>query len=108
MTTKYTPGPWILKVRAGMGKAKDATVADIEAPGPYRGDIARLQSAEHINGIAADEMAANARLIAASPDLLEAAMCALGHLTGNMDGNMDLGDPRDMLRAAIAKAEGRS
>jgi len=51
---------------------------------------------------------ANARLIAAAPELLEAAKCALGHLTGNMDGDMDLGDPLEMLRAAIAKAEGRT
>lgn len=45
-------------------------------------------------------------MIAAAPDLLEACRCALGHLTGNMDGDMDLGDPLKMLRSAIAKAEG--
>lgn len=39
-------------------------------------------------------------------DLLNAARCALGHLTGNMDGDMDLGDPIELLRASIAKAEG--
>lgn len=32
---------------------------------------------------------------------------ALGHLTGNMDGDMDLGDPIEMLRSAVAKTEGR-
>ena len=43
----------------------------------------------------------------ASPDLLIAARCALGHLTGNMDGDMDLGNPVDLLRASIATAEGQ-
>lgn len=37
------------------------------------------------------------------PDLVAAAKCALGALTGNMDGDMDLGDPVEMLRAALAK-----
>jgi hypothetical protein len=48
----------------------------------------------------------NAHLIAAAPDLFEACRCALGQLTGNMDGDMDIGDPVELLRAAIAKAEG--
>lgn len=42
------------------------------------------------------------------PDLVAAASCALGLLTGNMDGDMDLGDPVEMLRAAIAKTTPRA
>lgn len=38
-------------------------------------------------------------------DLVSAARCALGYLTGNMDGDMDLGDPVEMLRTAIAQVE---
>ncbi len=49
---------------------------------------------------------ADARLIAAAPELFEACRCALGQLTGNMDGDMDIGNPVELLRAAIAKAEG--
>lgn len=133
MTTKHTPGPWVLKVRAGMGKAKDATAADIEALGPYRGDIARLQSAEHIGGIAADELVANARLIAAAPDMLAALRLHQAwadseragpdygdqardtHPNGEeiwrrwWHGNLDLCDRANReTAAAIAKAEGRS
>lgn len=37
--------------------------------------------------------------------LVKAATCALGHLTGNMDGDMDLGDPVEMLRAALSLPE---
>lgn len=40
--------------------------------------------------------------------LLEACLCALGHMTGNMDGDMDLGEPVEMLRAAIAKTAAAS
>jgi hypothetical protein len=40
--------------------------------------------------------------------LRKAAECALGHLTGNMDGDWSHGDPVEMLRAALAPAtEGR-
>ena len=38
-------------------------------------------------------------------DLFIAARCALGHLTGNMDGDMDLGDPIELLRASVSKVE---
>jgi hypothetical protein len=37
--------------------------------------------------------------------LLKAAKCALGHLTGNMDGDMEIGEPRELLRQAIAAFE---
>ena len=69
---KWTPAPWALEIRAGSGTAADCTIAMIEQAderAPYRGMIARLQSAEHIEGIAKDEMVANARLIAAAPNM---------------------------------------
>ena len=48
-----------------------------------------------------DEVKANANLIAAAPDLLEACKAALNMV------ETDLGPPNwDILRAAIAKAEG--
>jgi len=45
-----------------------------------------------------------AALEATTHDLIDACRCALGHLTGNMDGDMDLGDPVEMLRTALSKA----
>ena len=97
MTQKHTPGPWVLKVR----KHDDFTVAEIEIDAsPYRGDVARLQSCEHIDGIATDELLANARLIASAPELLEALEMAVLWL--KFDGKYDvLG-----FQAAIAKAKG--
>lgn len=35
----------------------------------------------------------------------EACSCALGHLTGNMDGDIELGDPVELLRAALNPVE---
>jgi hypothetical protein len=67
----HTPAPWVLKIRPGHHD-DNVTVAEIEVNGKYRGGIARLQSAEHIDGIAKDELIANARLIAAAPDMLAA------------------------------------
>jgi len=46
--------------------------------------------------------AANARLIAAAPDLLEACKAMLGHV----GGSVDFCDAMAMIRAAISKAEG--
>lgn len=73
MSTKHTPAPWVLEIRNGLGEASsEATVAEIGTSGKYRGGIAYAQSAEHIDGIGRDELIANARLIAAAPDMLDA------------------------------------
>lgn len=69
---KWTPGPWVLNIRASMGDATGEIVAEIEPPNSardYRGDITRLQSCCHIGGIGHEELTANAKLIAAAPDL---------------------------------------
>ena len=72
---KWTPGPWVLNIRASMGDATGEIVAEIEPPNSardYRGDITRLQSCCHIGGIGHEELTANAKLIAAAPDLYAA------------------------------------
>ena len=101
----HTPGPWSAcgQDRGGCScgqvwsRAVDQPVA--KANTIWGDDL------EHPYGeIPFAEMVANARLIAAAPELLAAATCALGMLTGNLDGDWSLGDPVDMLRAAIAKA----
>ena len=73
--TTHTPGPW----HWGHNSASDASTACIEIrpDGPYRGNVADLQSCEHIMGITMAETEANARLIAAAPELLEALIGAL-------------------------------
>jgi hypothetical protein len=77
------------------------TIAEIGTTGSYRGAVTRLQSAEHIYGIGKDELIANARLIAAAPDLLEALKLLLSSAHDYQSGITE-------ARAAIAKAEGRT
>lgn len=73
-----------------------------------RGCIQEAKGADVTNGYATDHLDAAENLLreieGVSDYLLSACRCALGHLTGNMDGDMDLGDPVEMLRAAISKA----
>ena len=103
MTTQHTPGPW------PVGDA-GATVFGPPNGNPSPATIARVSFAM----IPSDEMVANARLIAAAPDLL----AALGDAWRSLDRLAD--EPDNMhawqeatrvamaCRAAIAKAEGRS
>lgn len=114
--TPWTKGRWLLTVRKAMGDAADCTVATIDHDGgPYRGDITRLQSAEHIGGIDAAEMIANARLIAAAPDMAEAleTIVHMGHdCPATFPGDETAWEARrarmmqDIARAALAKALG--
>lgn len=92
MQTKHTPGPW------NFAKSDIDGRYSIYGNGPlaYCGDTGA------VNG----DGEANARLIAAAPDLL----VALKALVGEADlGEVDLDDDRAKLeqaRAAIAKATG--
>jgi hypothetical protein len=102
MTTRHTPAPWVLKIRPAEHD-DNVTVAEIEVNGKYRGGIARLQSAEHIDGIAKDELIANARLIAAAPEMLDALTRAVSCQPSDDSCEPWVSD----ARAAIAKAEGQ-
>ena len=93
----FTPGPWNVAVdihddRIGIGSTSGVVVF-----APHRkGARAGVQTIQ------------DARLIAASPDLLDALHVALGHMTGGMDGDWRDCNPLDVIRAAIAKARGQS
>lgn len=92
---KHTPGPWIVY--------NDDDLAHSVLQAISRGDICRI--GYYPSGIDAtvEEINANARLIAASPDLLEACKAAKKHL------EPDLVEPGRTvfwsLVSAIAKAE---
>jgi len=97
-TTKHTPGPWKFWDRADPFSAlvtDDAGIAGIAAP------IVRIRGIE----MSPEEMRANARLIAAAPDLLEA-------LRGIIEiGKRDLTNPKydgyfNAALTALQKAEG--
>jgi len=117
---KWTKGPWALLVEQSY--RPECTVATIEQAGedlPYRGMIARLQSAEHIDGIDGAELTANAHLLAAAPDLY-AALEPLDAVATDRAVNapewrnkdtvgvsLTIGELR-AIRAALAKARGQA
>ena len=92
----HTPGPWHTR---GAGT---------ERAWVYAGNVA-IASARHASG---HDCEANARLIAAAPDLLEACIEALPYLettAAELAENYDSDDSAplaDRLRAAIAQAKG--
>ena len=103
MSGAWTPGHWRLLVEQSY--RPECTVATIEQDGedlPYRGMIARLQSAEHIDGITGEELTANAHLIAAAPDLY--AALEMAQLWLSVDGRFDM----QGINAALAKARGEA
>ena len=98
---KHTPGPWLLR---------SSTVYALDATGTTNRFWAQPQVGWVENGVAytsEDELTANARLIAAAPDLLAAANRALNYIQAT-EGELGITlDSGDMLRAAIAKALGQ-
>ena len=105
METKHTPGPWGVE-NCGVGKrAKNLFIWRKEPPSTFGGHgIAEVFSdGATIYGAS---VWANARLIAAAPELLE----AVKRLLSNMETSAEFSDGKnqDMQYAykAIAKAEG--
>ncbi len=97
----HTPGPWI----ADLGEAYRVRAQQ------DGGQVAIMMSLKGQHGLAGrrsgDEVAANARLIAAAPDLLEALIAITNQLEriGDTREHKDGAFIRD-ARAAIAKATG--
>ena len=91
--SKHTPGPW----KAHFDEAYFVT-------GPDLGRVAMMMNLKGAHGLggrrSGNESAANARLIAAAPDLLEALQVIA-------DGKCAEGEEAEIARAAIAKAEGQ-
>jgi hypothetical protein len=114
--TEHTPGPWIYHgsvheigtTYRESDRLWAGSVSPYQSSRPYRGTICHIQSCDHIpNGISRDEARANARLIAAAPDMLDALRRCLNYIEsteGEFGIQMESGD---IARAAIAKAEGK-
>jgi len=107
-TQKHTSGPWQVwptHWAGGSDAAKFDGVNTIWIDSP-RGELARLKP----NGRKVDELVyADAHLIAAAPELLEACKAALNGLYSyrDIDGNCSARTEKEQLIAAIDKAEGR-
>ena len=93
--TKHTPGPWkVLSEEAIRIKSQDGSLLAM---------LHHLRGVHGVNGrIPIEEVHANARLIAAAPELLE----ALKELLGLAERHGWLHVAVNNARAAIAKAEG--
>jgi hypothetical protein len=95
---KHTPGPWFVEMSPSLGTEGVRILWDVHSTD--RVGIARSQSQEHLgnSGIHEGECRANARLIAAAPDLLEALQAL--DLSGHTPAVWDL------AKRAMAKATG--
>lgn len=113
MTTKHTPGPWRLDIAA-----RSAGFAVVASRPKASGGTNRVCSTIPANRTpdAFEEAKANARLIAAAPEMLAALKDAIGALEFCRDYHSDLGnEDQDFAQGkleaaitAIAKAEART
>lgn len=119
-TAKHTPGPWrtFFNQPDESGAVTCSIYAEPDMSNPHRGYVADVYR-NHVGSFIVDEeFRANARLIAAAPDLLEVARKAeqLASIARDwnlyeveIDGQMvSIYDLRDQFLAAISKAGGRS
>lgn len=104
----HTPGPWIVDP----DHPRDISPAD-----DLRFGVASICNCDNINGgwVFGDQSKANARLISADPDLLEACEAYIhAHHSQIRDGkhqeefHQNLGKAERMMIDAIAKARGES
>lgn len=108
MNAKHTPGPW--RVTGAMTKYVEARIRD-----GWVQEVAAVGPTEKDHGYG-PQQEANARLIAAAPDLLEALESVWLWMENQADGQskgghatfdlMMLREQRDIARIAIAKATG--
>ena len=92
---EHTPGPWEVRGRWYIGKADDPS------------SLAEVKSCYTVPASNEAEHEANARLIAAAPDLLETAEHLLSLLGARFrPEDIAVVRARKGLRAAIAKAKG--
>ncbi len=90
--SKHTPGPWNVNFETGEVLSEAAVIGTIY--GAWT---------EHLNDPISEECKANARLIAAAPELLEACKSALGYRKQTHHGTDKC---IAILTGVIAKAEG--
>ncbi len=96
--SKHTPGPW----KAHFEEAYFVT-------GPDLGRVAMMMNLKGAHGLggrrSGDESAANARLIAAAPELLNALRDLVDAMTGRLDGETIA---LHNALSVLAKAEGQA
>ena len=97
---EHTPGPWERLRRSGQDNSGSIAVGQKDSP-----HVCSVRYSQHPE-FPLEVAEANARLIAAAPELLEAAKSALWFDANNVsDSHLDV-DIKAKLEAAIAKAKG--
>lgn len=94
MKAKHTPGPWSVKKHFSEWLIGNGRYLIAETAG----------SPAYLGRASAERDAANARLLAAAPELLE----ALNAVEGAYQCGADLNTVMDQVKSAIAKANGES
>ncbi|WP_334130191.1 hypothetical protein [Sneathiella sp.] len=103
MTAKCTSGPWTYRLAANSYGENGAFVVVRDTNDSEQTLICHMPYSG-VNSSRIEERKANARLIAAAPELVDALNVALGHLTGGVDGDWRDCDYLDLIRAALEKA----
>jgi len=98
MSAQHTPGPWVLEGHWSIDDKPMGGWISTKTPMP-------LFELGPVLG-APEEMQANARLIAAAPDLLQALKWFIDDIDGTHTVMVDFDANVDAARAAIAKALG--
>lgn len=103
---KFTPGPWTYSRWDDFGDARFYVAQSDDAPyTPEYSDVATCVS-ETVSGERVEIQEANARLIAAAPELLEALQWLMA--SRNAPGTPARIEAEGKARAAIAKAAGKT
>lgn len=106
--SKHTPGPWAISNAYGGGTAiwissKSGAPMVLQGAQCLRSDTAKYEQ------ISVDQLQANARLIAATPELLGALQVMLRDYAAVHDiGDVEMQPAIYQARAAIAKATGNN
>ena len=102
-TAEHTPGPWTLNLCLDDGFSKSSSI--VSDYGALMEEIAIIPH-DDLSTEGVPEVRANARLIAAAPDLLEACEAAGDYFAAAEFASAphDTGAILDTLRAAITKA----
>ena len=95
----HTPGPWQGGLQISSSRETNI-IAHIQTRFP------KLNGYSNTNGVGHYEALANAKLIRAAPELLEALVFCLSFLTANDDGEDDVVERIKAAKSAIAKATG--
>ncbi len=96
---EHTPGPWTLgaqypdEIHAAQGQIAEALGGRWVGSSPYEYEVPA-------------EVAANARLIAAAPEMLEALQDVVNYFWGTEAPVLKEGDVESFVKAAIRKARG--